>query len=571
MAIYRVQAPDGSILRVEGPDDARPEEIEAFAAQQFGAQKRQPSPPPKSPASSNLPGTAPGGRWADAANVFMGERGQEIWDALRKGTLGTGAVLAELLPERLKSRVQDAVVRRTEEIDRAAKAPGNKEAMDALREEFPVTGIVAPAAVDMAFPLGRATKGAGVLRQAAEMAVPGAIPGLLTADNQGANALMTAGATALGTALTGGIGKLVAPGVKAASPEAGRLAEVAAKEGIGLDVAQATGGKVAQNVKAALNAVPWTAGAQQADDAARQVAYNKAILSRLKSNAEAATPDVMADIHARITGDLGKAVEGVTLTVDEPLFNAMAEIEAKHLRKLPTDQRGVIMSYLEDVLGAADKGIPGDTYATARSELGKLAYRSDHSQVVDAAKAIQNALDSAFDRQAPAANVALMKEARPAYKLYSEVAEAVQKARATDGSIPARQFYAAVQRHTPGFERGAGGDVAEVARAGRAFLPDPVPDSGTSQRALYQSLVTMGSMGGLGGLGAMGAAFTGNDPTTGALLGLGGFASARAARAALNSPNLTRHLMRDLTAGQRAAIARAGGLAGLGFASSQIE
>lgn len=37
MAIYRVQAPDGTILKIEGPDNASDADVAAFAEQQFGA------------------------------------------------------------------------------------------------------------------------------------------------------------------------------------------------------------------------------------------------------------------------------------------------------------------------------------------------------------------------------------------------------------------------------------------------------------------------------------------------------------------------------------------------------
>jgi len=52
VAIFRVQGPDGAIYRIEGPDNATDDEVAAFAAQQFGAQK--PAAPAKEPDSGFL-------------------------------------------------------------------------------------------------------------------------------------------------------------------------------------------------------------------------------------------------------------------------------------------------------------------------------------------------------------------------------------------------------------------------------------------------------------------------------------------------------------------------------------
>jgi len=79
MARYRVQGPDGQVYVVEGPDNAKPADIEAFAAQTFGKQQAPAAPAPApAPASST---------------TF----GQDIGNLIGGAVRGAGSVGATLL------------------------------------------------------------------------------------------------------------------------------------------------------------------------------------------------------------------------------------------------------------------------------------------------------------------------------------------------------------------------------------------------------------------------------------------------------------------------------------------
>jgi hypothetical protein len=233
---------------------------------------------------------------------------------------------------------------------------------------------------------------------------------------------------------------------------------------------------------------------------------------------------------------------------------------------LPTDQKPVIGSYLEDLTNIIGKegGLPGDVYNSTRSELGRIAAETNNNTVRQGAKDLQRVLDDAFDRQAPKEAVRDMKEARSQYAKYLTTAEAQKKGRSTAGDIPAKQAYAQALQDIPGFERKTG-DFEDLVRAGRKFLPDPTPNSGTPERLMYQNLLTAGSMG---GLGALGGTLSGGDAVSGASLGLAGFGVSKGAQGLLHSPQFTKYLMsHKLTEAEKKLLARSGGLLGLGIAS----
>jgi hypothetical protein len=429
------------------------------------------------------------------------------------------------------------------------------EGYAALQKQRPYATMAGEAAPLLAMPMGGSLKAATAL---------GALPGLLeygTTKEKLTRGAAGAAGSGIGYGIGKAIGAVASPGMKAASPEAERLAKVAAAEGIPLDAAQVTGNPVLQNVKAGLQHLPWTSSGQAAQAQKQGDAYYSALLRQFGEEGTAATPDVLADASRRIGGKIEGAAQSATLKLDDTFVGKLADIEKKFVRRLPTDQKAVIRSYLDDLTEHIGKDMPGDVYQSTRSELGKLAHETDNQTVKHAAKQMQKALDDAFDRQASPDMVSQMGKARGEYSRFSTVNDSVRRSRAQDGRPSPKQVYAQAQSDIPNFEKGAGGDFADLVRAGRQFLPDQIPNSGTAQRQMMMNVLTAGSMGGIGATSSMLAT---GDPTSGALLGLAGFGTSKAAQKLINSPQFTQYLLRDvLTAEQKKLIAEAVGKAGL--------
>jgi hypothetical protein len=437
------------------------------------------------------------------------------------------------------------------------------EGYAALQKQHPYATMAGEAAPTLAVPMGGSIKAAAMI---------GALPGLAeygSLKERAARGVAGAAGSGVGYGVGKAIGAVASPGMKAASPEAERLAKVAAAEGIPLDAAQVTGNPVLHNAKAALQQLPWTSTAQAAKAQEQGDAYYAALLRSFGAEGKAATPDVLADAGRRIGGNIEEAAQSATLKLDDTFVGKLADIEKKFVRRLPTDQKAVIRSYLDDLTDLIGKEMPGDVYQSTRAELGKLAHESDNQTVKHAAKQMQKALDDAFDRQASPEMISQMGRARGEYSRFSTVSDAVKGSRAQDGRPSPKQVYAKAQSDIPGFEKGAGGEFADLVRAGRQFLPDQVPNSGTAQRQMFNNVLTAGAMG---GMGATSSFLATGDPTSGMALGLAGFGTSKAAQKLINSPQFTQYLLRDvLTAEQKKLIAEAMGKAGLLGASAATE
>lgn len=475
-----------------------------------------------------------------AVGLGFGRASDKVYQGLKQAGLTVGSLVSDSAKA---------------ELGKMAEAEQFKdEGYAALQKQRPVASMLGEIAPLLALPMGGSLKAAAAI---------GALPGLVeygTPEEKLKKGAMGAAGSGVGHGIGKAIGAIASPGMKAA-PEAERLAEVARREGIPLDAAQVTNNPVLQNTKSVLAKLPWTATGQAQKAQRQQEAYTGAILRKMGAEGNAATPDVMADAYSAIGGKIEGAVQGTSIKMDEKVLDGIADVERKFLRRLPTDQKAVVKSYIDDLAGMLGQEMPGDVYQTTRSELGKLAFETENNTVKHSIKQLQKVLDDAFDRQAPKEAVEQMHKARKQYGVYSDTATALKRGRGQDGQPSPKQMYAAVQASTPGFERGAGGDMADLVRSGRQFLPDSIPNSGTPQQQAYMGLLTAGSMG---GLGAMGSALTGNDPASGALMGLGGFGISKAAQKALNSPGMTKYLMmKILEEEQKKMLARAGASTGL--------
>lgn len=296
-------------------------------------------------------------------------------------------------------------------------------------------------------------------------------------------------------------GRVVTP-VRTA-PDRVDATNVLAREGVELTAGQRTGSKPLQWLESTLGDLPVAGGrvAERMEEQGRQ--FNAAAARRMGTDADMLTPEVMRETADRLGQQFSDLAARNTLTADQRLVSDLRATMARHGRTLEAQQRQTVQTVADDVIGMFQPGptggaaMPGAAYQNARSELTRLASSATNPREAAALRGLRDALDNAMERSIAATNPADLGawgEVRRHYAAMKTVEKAMSGAgeKTAQGFLSPQQLRAAVAaRNGPAYVRGEG-DLAELARAGAGAM-QPLPQSGTAPRALYQSLATLGS------------------------------------------------------------------------------
>lgn len=207
MAKYRITAPDGSKFEITAPDDATPDQVQAFAEQQFAAMQK----PAAAPAPAAAPQPAAPQETRPAALRFLG-------DVAAGAIRGAGSIGATLLAPH--DYLNDYARRRAESRTMRGMIAGPSQVNSNEERRQAMTDALAGLGFDpgsLGFGLGKvSTEVGGTLPVGSALAAGAArIPGVATAAPRVVEAIRTAGMST-GATPVGAAAKAADLGIRAA-------------------------------------------------------------------------------------------------------------------------------------------------------------------------------------------------------------------------------------------------------------------------------------------------------------------------------------------------------------------
>lgn len=305
-----------------------------------------------------------------------------------------------------------------------------------------------------------------------------------------------------------GLGRLW--GSKAADTSKGIADRVASGEmpapnkwNIPTTAAMRTDNRVVQNVSAALDNLPTSAGVMAKGKDRAFTGFNEAVGRQFGDDAASRiTPELLGANQQRIGKTIGEIAERNSIQFDRQLFADIQAVEKKIAGELVPGEPGYELAtrWVQNIKNATDANtglIPGTLYKALQSDMGKIG-KDRGGTVSSVMHELRAAMRDAMTRSvSPKDSAAWLK----ANEQYFNVQQVAQATRATPGSLSPAALLTQVNQSQKQAKFGGGNELAELAQWSKAHLPDKVPNSGTAQRAMWQAILqnpvtTAGAFGG---------------------------------------------------------------------------
>lgn len=489
MANYEITGPDGSKYQVTAPDSASQADVLSYVqSQHLGAAK---PPNPLMDAARSLPGGLSQGL-ASMAGIPG-----DLMDLNSQAAQGVANYLGY---PKVAQGIND-VAGAAEKYIAPTTASINKSVQDVAGQYYkPQTGLGQFAQTAASFaPAALGGEGSLPLRLLRNVALPAAgseAGGYLTQGTPLEPYARAAGAVAgaVPSALSDTAATLSANPV---SPTVASLVQKAENLGVPIRPGQYTNVPIAKVADDVLTRAPMTGFSDtsplRVTPEAQRSAFNRALSNTFGENAPSLTTDVIGDAYKRLGNIYDTVLPRNTVALDPQLQQTLDNIKQQGDildNALNKNDKGRVSGTVDYLNGLLNRGsIPGKLYQAMRQRGGMLDGLSDdgNPSIATLGSQIRTALDDAFVRQAQGNDGQLLQQANQQYRNLKVVDPLAAKA--PTGDISPALLLSRVMAEYPDMASGGGGNIADLARIGQAFLKAP-PNSGTPERALVLKMMT---------------------------------------------------------------------------------
>jgi hypothetical protein len=323
-------------------------------------------------------------------------------------------------------------------------------------------------------------------------------------------------------------------------PGRARNIQILTDAGVPTTPAQRIGNPGASGVESVLRYLPTSAGRSAEVADAQQRAVSRHILRGAGIDSEVASPQVLEAAQRNFSRQYQNLERNIQIRADNDFVNDLRAVAANYAQGFGSEARSSFDAKMRDLLNFARIGIngqnmigsapnariPGRNYQVMRDQLESAAAGAERQGGADAAnfanamRGMRDALDNVMERSAPPGVADAWRDVNQRYAAFSAIKDTMQKQggggadKLNTNFIPASQYGDVVRNRYPEqWVRDTGRDWIDFARAAKAIVPDPIPNSGTAQRSFVQNMITTpfttiakGASGSLAGGAAAGGA-----------------------------------------------------------------